>query len=253
MNLDFELLLGVIKSGPQALFATVSGAHLYGFPSSDSDIDLRGAFVLPVPALLRLHEPQETITVTQICSGIEVDWVAHDLRKFARMMIRRNGYVLEQLYSPLEVYSGPWLNELQTIGRGCITRHLYHHYRGFADTQLKLLAAPMPTVKQLLYACRVLLTGIHVLQTGEIEANLRILTQHYPLPGIAELIERKIAGAEGGKLESGELATYLAKLSRLESELFSAFENSALPDEPSTLAALDDFIVRARLELAPYV
>ena len=29
------------------LFVTVSGAHLYGFPSPDSDIDLRGALVAP--------------------------------------------------------------------------------------------------------------------------------------------------------------------------------------------------------------
>ena len=27
------------------LFATISGAHLYGFPSPDSDFDLRGADV----------------------------------------------------------------------------------------------------------------------------------------------------------------------------------------------------------------
>jgi hypothetical protein len=27
------------------LFATISGAHLYGFPSPDSDFDLRGAHV----------------------------------------------------------------------------------------------------------------------------------------------------------------------------------------------------------------
>ena len=60
-DLDFGLLLTTVKSGPCPLFATVSGAHLYGFPSPDSDVDLRGAFVLPVPALLRLGEPQETI------------------------------------------------------------------------------------------------------------------------------------------------------------------------------------------------
>ncbi|MGN0118723.1 MAG: DNA polymerase beta superfamily protein, partial [Streptomyces albidoflavus] len=34
------------------VFATVSGAHLYGFPSRDSDIDLRGAHLLPAAALL---------------------------------------------------------------------------------------------------------------------------------------------------------------------------------------------------------
>jgi predicted nucleotidyltransferase len=163
MNLDFDLLLDIVKSGPRPLFATVSGAHLYGFPSLDIDVDLRGAFVLPVPELLRLDHPEETITITQVGAGLEIDWVAHDLRKFARLMTRRNGYVLEQLYSPLVVYGGQWLDELRAIGRGCIIRHLYHHYRGFANTQLKLLAGPSPTVKELLHAYRVLLTGIHVL------------------------------------------------------------------------------------------
>ena len=251
--LDFELLRGVVKSGPCPLFATVSGAHLYAFPSPDSDVDLRGAFVLPAPDLLRLSEPRETITITQVCAGVEVDWVAHDLRKFARLMTRHNGYVLEQLYSPLVVHGGPWLDELRVIGQGCVTRHLYHHYLGFTKAQLKLLTKPTPTVKELLYAYRVLLTGIHVLQTGEVEANLRVLTQHIPLRGVAELIERKIAGAESGQLQPGELTAHLAELGRLESDLAAAFEASALPEAPTTLAALDDFIVRARLELAPHV
>ena len=34
------------------LFVTVSGAHLYGFASPDSDFDLRGAFVLPLTSVL---------------------------------------------------------------------------------------------------------------------------------------------------------------------------------------------------------
>jgi len=29
------------------LFVTISGAHLYGFPSPDSDYDLRGVHALP--------------------------------------------------------------------------------------------------------------------------------------------------------------------------------------------------------------
>ena len=249
-ELDFALLLTVVQSGPCPLFATISGAHLYGFPSPDSDVDLRGAFVLPVAELLRLHEPQETITITRVCAGVEVDWVAHDLRKFARMMTQRNGYVLEQLYSPLVVHGGPWLAELRAIGRGCITRQLYHHYRGFAKGQFKLLTGSAPTVKELLYAYRVLLTGSHVLRTGEIEANLPVLTQRYARPAIAELIERKLAGAEHGQLQPGELAAHLADLDRLAGDLDAAFEASTLPEQPTTLAALDDFVVRSRLELA---
>ena len=36
------------------LFATVSGAHLYGFPSPDSDFDLRGVHVLPLREVVGL-------------------------------------------------------------------------------------------------------------------------------------------------------------------------------------------------------
>ena len=36
------------------LFATVSGAHLYGFPSPDSDYDLRGVHVLPLTEVIGL-------------------------------------------------------------------------------------------------------------------------------------------------------------------------------------------------------
>jgi hypothetical protein len=35
------------------LFATISGAHLYGFPSPDSDYDLRGAHVQGLPNYAR--------------------------------------------------------------------------------------------------------------------------------------------------------------------------------------------------------
>ena len=42
-------LSAIIEAQPYPLiFVTVSGAHLYGFPSPDSDYDLRGVHVLPV-------------------------------------------------------------------------------------------------------------------------------------------------------------------------------------------------------------
>jgi hypothetical protein len=41
--IDFELLRTEAARHPYPLlFATISGAHLYGFPSPDSDYDLRG-------------------------------------------------------------------------------------------------------------------------------------------------------------------------------------------------------------------
>jgi predicted nucleotidyltransferase len=60
--LDHAHLERVARHGPEPIFATISGAHLYGFASPDSDVDLRGAFLLPARAMLGLHPPKvETI------------------------------------------------------------------------------------------------------------------------------------------------------------------------------------------------
>src|SRR3712207_4492212 len=115
-DLDFDVLRSVLDEAPPAVFATVSGAHLYGSAAADSDVDVRGAFVMTLGDRCRLNPPSETITVTQLVHGIELDWVAHDVRKFATLMTRRNGYVLEQVYSPLVVQGGDRLDELRDIG-----------------------------------------------------------------------------------------------------------------------------------------
>lgn len=246
---ELHWLSSLVAQGPQALFATVSGAHLYGFESADSDYDLRGAFVAPLGQVLALRPYEETLSLLEIRDGRELDWVAHDLTKFARLMTRRNGYVLEQLMSPLVVQGGPWLEELREIGRGCLIRHLYHHYRGFASGQRRLLEGGDTTVKRLLYIYRVFLTGIHVLRSGEIQANVTQLAAEYQQSEVPELVERKRAGTEKGALEPGEAELHAKTFDRLESRLLTEFEASSLPEQVQTLDALSDYVVRARLEL----
>ena len=246
--LDRERLAALARSGPEPVFASVSGAHLYGFESPNSDVDLRGAFVLPARALLGLFAPEETVSRSFDDEGLELDWVAHDLRKFVRMMTQDNGYVLEQLYSPLTVVETPLSGELRELGKGCITRTLFRHYRGFAHGRRKLLAAPDATVKHLLYAYRVYLTGIHALTSGEIQAHLPTLNERFGMAVIDELVARKRAGAEKQKLADGEHATHALELDRLEEALVVAAKNSQLPDQATTVVELDELVIRARLE-----
>jgi hypothetical protein len=53
------------------LFSSISGAHLYGFSSADSDVDLRGMHLLPPGAFLGLDPPaDETIARTEIDEGV---------------------------------------------------------------------------------------------------------------------------------------------------------------------------------------
>lgn len=48
------------------LFATISGAHLYGFPSPDSDIDVRGTHVLPLEKVVGLEDREETVEDSRV-------------------------------------------------------------------------------------------------------------------------------------------------------------------------------------------
>ena len=114
--------------------------------------------------------------------------MTHDAKKFFSLMLKKNGYVMEQVFSPLVVHTTPEHEELKAIAKECLTRHHAHHYLGFAATQWKLFQKENPPqVKPLLYVYRVLLTGIHLMRTGEVEANLVRLNEQAKLPYIAEL------------------------------------------------------------------
>jgi len=229
------------------IFSTVSGAHLYGFASPDSDWDLRGVHLLPADEVLGLFDPQETIEQEQKESGVELDLVTHDARKFFGLLLKRNGYVLEQLYSPLVVHTSPEHQELKEIAKGCITRYHSHHYLGFAATQWELFEKEQPRrIKPLLYTYRVLLTGIHMVKTGEVEANLVRLNEEFRLSGISELIARKSSGKEQSILADADVDAHRREYERLRSELEVAAERSHLPETPSARAALSDLLVRLR-------
>lgn len=235
---------------PGALFWTVSGAHLYGFPSADSDVDLRGAFAAPLPALVGLRRPTETHEPKGVFAGLEVEAVAHEAGKYLRLLTRDNGYVLEQVFSPLVAHGADVLARLRLLAARCVTRNCHRHYRGFFQTQLRLLDKRTEVrAKTLLYAYRVVLTGIHLLETGEVQAHLPTLNERFGLDYMPDLIRRK-AGAEVGTLPGEDVAFHRAELARWEARLDSAYAASTLPDAPP-VEDLDRFLIELRLgELA---
>ena len=248
--IDFELLRAEVARHPYPLlFATVSGAHLYGFPSADSDYDLRGIHILPAHEVLGLLPRTETIEMEGMRGNIELDLVTHDALKFLNMLLKRNGYVLEQLYSPLVVHAAPEHAELKEIARGCVTRYHSHHYLGFAAKQWDLFQKEdPPRAKPLLYVYRVLLTGICLMRTGLVESNLLTLNELFRLPYIDELVQHKLQGAETTKLEFLDRRFHRSEYERLVAELETAAAASNLPGEPSCLRELSDLMVRIRLQ-----
>jgi predicted nucleotidyltransferase len=238
----------VLRHPYPLLFATVSGAHLYGFPSPDSDYDLRGCHVLPVREVVGLAPGRETVESSTSEGGLEIDLVTHDVKKFFGLLLKKNGYVLEQLYSPLVVHTTPEHEDLKALARGCITRHHSHHYLGFAETQWCLFDKERPRrVKPLLYVYRVLLTGIHLMRTGEVEANLVQLNAEARLPHVDDLISRKLAGPERSALDDADGDFHRREYERLQSELEAAHRDSRLPEGPSARPALNDLLVRLRV------
>lgn len=249
MNIDPRLKSIVAAQPYPLLFATISGAHLYGFPSPDSDFDLRGAHILPLQEIIGLEARHETLEDSRVISGLEMDIVSHDVRKFFGLLLKKNGYVLEQLFSPLIVLTTPEHVALKELAVGCITRHHSHHYFGFAQTQWKLFEKERPRrVKPLLYVYRVLLTGIHLMNSGEVRANLVELNDQARLPYIADLIARKQSG-ENTTIDDADMGFFQGEYERLRSVLQQAHESSRLPEVPTraTWEALDNLLKRIRL------
>ena len=251
-SLDLPALRAVVAEQPyQVLFATVSGAHLYGFPSADSDVDLRGVHLLPVEEVVGLRHGPETLERMWQREGVELDLVTHDVLKFARLLLRPNGYVLEQLLSPLVVQSSPAHDELVALAQRCVTSRHAHHYRGFARTQWQLFGRTNE-LKPLLYTFRALLTGVYLMRSGNVEANLSALVSELDGPAfLPELVGAKAAG-EHLSLSGVSGAPSAQRLWQAYEQwlatLVSAQEESALPEQPSAEPLLQEFVVRLRLK-----
>ena len=247
MTPDLELARRFLaeQGARQALQAGVTGAHYYGFPSPDSDLDLKGVHVAPTAAVVSLSPPPDHQDFLGLFEGTEVDYTSHELGFALRLLIKGNGNVLERILSPYQAIASPAASELTELARAAISRRFYHHYRGFFGRMRQdTAAAEPPTAKGLLYAYRSALTGVHLLLTGECVGDVGVLAPEHGFPAVADLIERKRSGPEQGTLPDAE--RYAADWPRLETALADAFEGSPLPETAANEAALSEFLVRQR-------
>ena len=249
MTIDPRLAAVADQQPYPLVFATVSGAHLYGFESADSDWDLRGVHVLPLPEVVGLVTGPETITVSSDDGGLDLDLVTHDIRKFCALLLKPNGYVLEQLHSPLVIAGGDSHDELRDLSQGCITSRHAHHYLGFADTQWQLFEKTgSQGLKPLLYVFRVLKTGIRLMRTSEVEANLTNLLNDDPvIEYLPELIDAKKSGGEHATIDGTGVDRYRQDIDHLREVLQYEQSTTKLATEPTARAALNDFVIRTRL------
>lgn len=229
------------------LFGSLAGSHLYGFPSYDSDYDIRGAHILPLEKVVGLFTERETVELLDTVEGTAIDLVTHDIKKYFTLLLKRDANVLEQIYSPLIHHQTAYFEELREIAAGCITKNHAYTYRGYAQKIWKSFEKQR-RLKPLLYVFRVILSGLHLMETGEVEANIMRLNHRYRLPYLGDLIALKLHGSEDTLLEDLDLEFYGREYRRLMRKLSDARMASDLPEEPRGKPELHDLLIRLRLE-----
>lgn len=247
---DLELGRRFITQSPvpgAVLQCGVTGSHDYGFSSPDSDLDLKGLFLAPTRRLLGLHRPPESFDRLIVFEDVECDLTLTEVGKALQLLVNGNGNVIERLLSGFQLYPGPELQALQALARAAVSRRFAKHYLGFFRGMCREHErSERPRAKTLLYAYRVALTGIHLLRTGELIADLRELAPRLGYPEALALVQIKVAGVEKGAVSPEIDAQHRAAWPALEADLQAALEHSPLPEEAANEAACEAWLVDLR-------
>jgi uncharacterized protein len=226
------------------LVVYLSGAHAYGFPSPDSDLDLKSIHIARTSQLVGFDPPQPTFDRAEILEGVEIDYTSNEIAHVLSGVLNGNGNFLERILGRAALQTIPELDALRPLVRASICRRVYRHYRGFAANQQRLLEKD-PTIKKLLYVLRTALTGTHLLRTGELETDLGRLADAYELREAREIVAAKRAG-ERTAADPGLLEEWRPKLEQALARLDTARDRSVLPEEPRGVAELEAWLIGVR-------
>src|SRR5689334_8396101 len=126
------------------LVVALSGAHAYGFPSPDSDLDLKAIHIEPTARLLGLHAGAPHADRMEAVDGIEVDYTSNELKPVLLGVLQGNGNYIERILGALLPFQTPELLSLQPLVKRTLSRQLFRHYLGVATSQLKAFHAENP-------------------------------------------------------------------------------------------------------------
>ncbi len=112
------------------LIAVESGSRAWGFPSRDSDYDVRFVYARPIDSYLAVT-PQRDVIERPIDAILDINgW---DLRKALQLMLRSNAVLIEWLTSPVRYRSWAGADELLALARSAASlTALAHHYQSQA-------------------------------------------------------------------------------------------------------------------------
>jgi predicted nucleotidyltransferase len=147
------------EHGIRLLYACESGSRAWGFPSADSDYDVRFIYVRPRNWYLCLDtERQRDVIEYPIDDLLDINgW---DLKTALKLFTKSNPSLIEWLHSPIVYYQETdFLSALRgLLPRYYSTRACFHHYRQMAKGNYRqYLHGDQVRLKKYFYVLRPLL------------------------------------------------------------------------------------------------
>ena len=221
----------------RVVYACESGSRAWGFPSVDSDYDVRFIYIRPVEWYLSIDEKRDVIE-RPIDAGLDISgW---DLRKALQLFRKSNPPLLEWLNSPI-IYLEKWsvaarmrqLTSTYYSPTACL-----HHYLHMAQGNFRAyLKGDVVSVKKYFYVLRPILAMNWIekgMGTVPMDFNVlasQLVTEPLLKQKIHDLLEAKRAGAE---LDQGPRIAPISEF--IEKEL-ERWEQQEIPDRKEVPAS----------------
>ena len=171
--------------GVKPVYITLSGSHLYGFPSKDSDIDIRCCHIMDTKDMFHLTravevEPKESDTADEIEDNIKnlkenrhkrmcdktsvlqwdgeieidgiktpIEFESQEIQKTIGLAMGNNSNILEHIFSKNLLTSPPTeFLRLKELTKASISKIVYNPYHGLAEFNYKKFIESMnPTYR----------------------------------------------------------------------------------------------------------
>ena len=164
-----ELNTIAVDNDVTILFAIESGSRSWGFPSPDSDYDVRFIYAHNKDWYLQVFEQKDVI---ELEINAELDINGWDLKKALALAAKGNAVVFEWLNSPILYQAHPCFEQIlrKGVNEGFNPAAAFHHYYSLARKFMTYLGEPQDSVqlKKLFYLLRALLSAQWILQKRNI-------------------------------------------------------------------------------------
>lgn len=150
--------------GLRVLYACESGSRAWGFPSPDSDYDVRFVYVMPLPWYLTVEPGRDT---HEKMLPDAIDLSGWEVRKTLRLFAACNLALCEWLGSPIVYRTTPWVDRLRALTPQFFNpRKAMHHYLSSArSTAADHLSGDSLRIKKFFYILRPLLAARFIERT----------------------------------------------------------------------------------------